>query len=46
MYIAKGKTYSDDEHRYWEVSDPQELIKAIKNKYYGDDELQFRRVIR
>ncbi len=46
MYIAKGKTYSDDEHRYWEVSDPQGLIKAIKNKYSGDDALQFRRVIR
>lgn len=46
MYIAKGKPYSDEEHRYWEVSDPQGLIKEIKDKYSGDDAAQFRRVIR
>lgn len=46
LYIAKGKTYSDEEHRYWEVSDPQGLIEAIKDKYSGEDAAQFKRVIR
>lgn len=46
MYIAKGKTYSNEEYRYWEVSDPQGLINAIKGEYSGDDAAQFRRVIR
>ncbi len=46
MYIAKGKEFSDKEYRYWEESDPQGLIKLIKNKYSGDDAAQFRRTIR
>ena len=46
LYIAKGKTYSDEKHRYWEISDPQGLIDEIKGKHSGDDADQFRRVIR
>lgn len=46
MYIAKGKEYSDADHRYWEVSDPQRLINLLKKKFNGEDGKQFRRVIR
>ena len=46
LYIAKGKTYSDEDHKYWEISDPQGLIDTIKGKYSGDDAAQFRRIIR
>lgn len=46
LYIAKGKTYSDEEHRYWEISDPQGLIDAVRGKYSGDDASQFKRIIR
>lgn len=46
MYIAKGKEFSSDENKKWELSDPQELIKKIKGKHSGDDAAQFRRVIR
>lgn len=46
LYIAKGKPYSDKDHRYWEVSDPQGMIDTIKGKYSGDDAAQFRRIIR
>ncbi|ADD03115.1 conserved hypothetical protein [Thermoanaerobacter italicus Ab9] len=47
LYLAKGKLYSDDENKYWEVSNPLELITKIRNKYEdADDRNQFRRVIR
>jgi len=47
MYIAKGKINSTEENRKWEVSDPQELIKLIANKFDDiNDRRQFRRIIR
>lgn len=46
LYIAKGKTYSEAELRFWEISDPQGLIDVIKSKYSGEDAAQFRRTIR
>lgn len=46
LYIAKGKEFSDDENKKWEVSDPQGLITTIKNKHKDDDAKQFRRIIR
>lgn len=46
LYIAKGKEFSDDDQKYWEVSDPQGLIEVVSNKYSGKDAEQFRRVIR
>jgi len=46
MYISKGKEYSDEDHRYWELSDPQQLISLVKGKFDGEDAKQFRRVIR
>lgn len=46
MYIAKGKEFSSEENKKWELSDPQGLIDTIKGKYSGDDAAQFRRVIR
>ncbi|WP_283606666.1 nucleotidyltransferase domain-containing protein [Faecalispora anaeroviscerum] len=46
MYIAKGKEFSTEENRKWEVSDPQGLITTIKDKHKDDDAKQFRRVIR
>lgn len=46
MYIAKGKEFSSAENKKWEPSDPQGLIKAIKEKFSGEEAAQFRRVIR
>lgn len=46
MYIAKGKEFSAKENKKWELSDPQGLINAIKDKYNDKDAAQFRRVIR
>ncbi|WP_342560606.1 nucleotidyltransferase [Psychrobacillus sp. FSL W7-1457] len=47
MFIAKGKPGSNDENKYWEDSDPKELLNKIQNSYSKDCERkQFRRVIR
>ena len=47
MYIAKGKEKSSTENRFWEESNPEDLIKIIKNKFFdADDKKQFRRIIR
>lgn len=47
LYIAKGKENSKPENRYWEESDPQELIDLINNVFEdADDKKQFKRVIR
>jgi hypothetical protein len=46
LYIAKGKEFSSDENKKWELTDPRGLIDKIKGKYSGDDAKQFRRVIR
>ena len=47
LYIAKGKEFSTEENRYWEESDPQELLNHINSLYDdADDRSQFRRCIR
>lgn len=47
LYIAKGKENSKAENRYWEESDPQELIDLINNAFEDDDDKkQFKRIIR
>jgi len=46
MYISKGKENSLPENKKWEVSDPEDLITKIRDRFDGDDAKQFRRVIR
>ncbi|GAB6155578.1 hypothetical protein JCM17380_43290 [Desulfosporosinus burensis] len=46
MYIAKGKEFSSDDNKKWELVDPQGLIDTVRGKFSGDDAAQFRRVIR
>lgn len=47
LYLAKGKLYSDDENKSWDVSDPLKLINTIRDNYQDvDDRKQFRRIIR
>lgn len=46
MYIAKGKEFSSDDNKKWELADPQGLIDSVRGKFSGDDAAQFRRVIR
>lgn len=46
LYIAKGEEFSNSDKKYWEVSDPQGLIKMIADKHSGKNAEQFRRVIR
>lgn len=47
MYIAKGKEFSDDENKLWELSDPIGLIDTINAKFTdSEDRKQFKRTIR
>lgn len=47
IYLAKGKPHSNPENKIWELSDPKELIRLIKNHFDdGDHRAQFRRIIR
>jgi hypothetical protein len=45
-YTAKGKQYSAPEHRFWKVSDPQQLTIVIFAKFSEADRPQFRRIVR
>jgi hypothetical protein len=45
-YLAKGKEHSAPEHRYWELSQPTELLELLDGRHNGEDAKQFRRVIR
>jgi hypothetical protein len=45
-YTAKGKRYSAPEHRFWEVSDPQQLTIVLFAKFSEADRSQFRRIVR
>lgn len=46
-YLAKGKTYSKEENKKWEISDPKDLITKIRDHLSdADDRKQFRRIIR
>jgi len=45
--LAKGKKYSTDEYRFWEVSDPQGLSDTLLARFEeGTDRDQFRRIVR
>lgn len=47
VYIAKGKPTSDAEDKFWDESNPKDLITVIK-EYLPDaeDRKQFRRIVR
>lgn len=45
-YLAKGKTTSAPEQRFWEASDQQGLIDAVAGRFTDQDAEQFRRTIR
>ena len=45
-YTAKGKQYSAPEHRFWKVSDPQQLTVVLFDKFSEADRPQFRRIVR
>jgi hypothetical protein len=44
--LAMGREHSDEEHRYWEVSNPQALKEEIFGGYDETGRAQLRRVIR
>ena len=45
--LARGKEYSAQENRRWEISDPQELSETIFAKFTNEsDRDQFRRIVR
>ena len=47
MYIAKGKEFSEENNKYWEISDPQGLIDKINGRFTDSEERhQFKRIIR
>lgn len=43
---AKGKQYSNPEHRVWVISDPQQLTNAIFARFTDLDRKQFLRIVR
>ncbi len=45
-YTAKGKQYSAPEHRFWKVSDPEQLTIVLFAKFSEADRPQFRRIVR
>jgi hypothetical protein len=45
-YTAKGKQYSAPEHRFWKVSDPEQLTIVLFAKFSDADRPQFRRIVR
>jgi hypothetical protein len=47
VYLAKGKPSSNSEDKYWDESNPKDLIKTIKENLFDEnDRKQFRRVVR
>ncbi len=47
LYLARGKEFADSENKFWEESDPLELIRLVREQFSDADEsAQFRRVIR
>lgn len=47
MYVAKGKAFSDDENKFWELSDSLGLIDEINGKFSeAEDRYQYKRIIR
>ena len=45
-YTAKGKQYSTPAHRFWKVSDPEQLTIVLFAKFSEADRPQFRRIVR
>lgn len=44
--LARGKQYSSEENRYWEVSDQFGLREAIHNHFQENERKQFKRIVR
>ena len=45
LYLALGKQHSSDDMRRWQPDDRSGFMKAIEQKFSGEDAGQFRRVI-
>lgn len=47
IYLAKGKEFSKDEHKEWEISEPKKIISEVQDcQENSDDRAQLRRIIR
>jgi len=47
LYLARGKEFADADNKFWENSDPLELIRLVRERFADtDDSKQFRRIIR
>ncbi|WNG59316.1 nucleotidyltransferase [Archangium gephyra] len=46
LRLALGKEHSQADLRQWQVDDRQGFIKALENRFNGEEGYQFRRVIR
>jgi hypothetical protein len=46
LNLARGKEYSLEENKYWDISDPIRLKNLINDKFSDDERAQFRRIIR
>lgn len=47
IYLAKGKDHSNEENKFWDESNPKELMEKINGHHQDvEDRAQFRRVIR
>lgn len=46
LHLAKGREHSKADLRFWQKSDPNELMETIKSKFQSADRAQFRRCVR
>jgi predicted nucleotidyltransferase len=46
LYLAIGKEHSSRNEREWQPDDRKGFMEAVKNRFDGEDAVQFRRVIR
>ena len=46
LWLAVGKQHSGPGHKSWEHSDPRGLIDRVKSRFQGEDQKQFRRIVR
>ncbi|WP_441001167.1 nucleotidyltransferase domain-containing protein [Fodinibius sp. SL11] len=44
--LARGKQNSLDEYRFWEDADPKGVIEEFKSQFSGEEDKQYRRIIR
>lgn len=45
-YLARGKEHASEDNKFWEDAAPIELADELKERFSGEEDKQYRRVIR